>query len=83
MRHAHVGHSLASALAAEKNASTDLSIIVPTYPLHFRKAVDLVRSVRLNVRSARRVLTLLVVSSIHEKPALRRLLMSLARLGHA
>ena len=74
MRHARVGHSLASALAAEKNASTDLSIIVPTYPLHFRKAVDLVRSVRLNVRSARRVLTLLVVSSINEKPALRRLL---------
>ena len=74
MRHARVGHSLASALAAEKNASTDLSIIVPTYPLHFRKAVDLVRSVRLNVRSARRVLTLLVVSAINEKPALRRLL---------
>ena len=49
------GHSLASALTAEKNASTVLSIIVPTYPLHFRKAIDLVRSVRLNVRSARRV----------------------------
>ena len=64
----------ASGLLLPKNASSELSIIVPTYPLHFRKAVDLVQSVRLNVRSSQRVLTLLVVSASNEKPALLRLL---------
>ena len=61
-------------LRVPANASNELAIIVPTYPLHFRKAIDLIRSVRLNVRSARRVLTLLVVSASDEKPALRGLL---------
>lgn len=68
------GHALAVALAAEKNASSEVAIIVPTYPPHFRLAIDLVRSVWLNVCSSRRVLTLLIVSASDEKPALRLLL---------
>lgn len=61
-------------LQLPENVSSEVAIIVPTYPLHYRKVADLLRSTRRNVRSTQAVLMLLVVSSGNEKPQLARVL---------
>ena len=57
-----------------KNVSSEVAIIVPTHPLHFRKVADLLQSTKRNVRSSQRLLVLLVVSGGNEKPLLARVL---------